>query len=192
MNFRALAKIIFISFRLNMDITFGGIKNFIMLKTRASGYGTYMNNAGILTEGEKNYDIIKFDVDLNNDVFDFEKSDKPDFKPHLVDYLTSVMRMKNSRAAAKILSYDEPYKFSLLMKRFSAEDEYGTVKQSMFYLNNEPIPLTDRSMLPLYTSMARITRDVQKVYNFSDSVKNDIKLINDSISDVAEEFIDNM
>lgn len=175
-----------------MDISFGGIKNLVMFKTRVNTYGTYMNNVGELTEGDKYYDIIKLDVDLDNKVYDFEKTDSPKFKPHLIDYLTSVMRMKNTKAAARILSYDEPNKFSLFMKRFSAQDDFGTVSQPMFYLNGEPVPITDRSMLALYSSMARITRDLQKVYNFSDDVKNDIKLVNNSISEVAEEFIENM
>ena len=52
--------------------------------------------------------------------------------------------------------------------------------------------LDNRDVLPLFSFMAKITRDMLKVPNISDAMKVFIKHFNKSVAKSAEEFIDMM
>ena len=78
------------------------------------------------------------------------------------------------------------------MKHFHAPDNLGDIDQATFMLNGQEIPLVHRNVLPLYSFMARVTRDILDFFKLSADGRKSVKLMNDSISDEATEFIENM
>lgn len=176
-----------------MDISFNGIYNLNIKTYKAQGYGHYLNNAMQITQGPKDYTIVSLRADLDNSVIKGENPTKENFKPHLKQYADALRNLNNIPMAKRIFDFEnQNNKVEIIMKHFHAPDNLGDINQASFMLNGEQIPITERNILPLYTFMARLTRDVAKFFNIPPQIKESVKLMNKSIAQNAEEFIDNM
>ena len=188
-----MAKIFFRGFINFMDISFNGIYNLDIKTFKAQGYGHYLDNAMHITHGPKDYTIVSLRADLDNSVIKGENTAKKSYKPHLKQYTDALRSLNNIPMAKRILDFEnQNNKVEIIMKHFHAPDNLGDINQASFMLNGEQIPITERNILPLYTFMARLTRDITKFFNISPQTKESVKLMNNSIAQNAEEFIDNM
>lgn len=187
-----MANFFFRSFILNMNISFNGIKNLNIKTTKVDGYGFYLNNADNLELGDKYYTMVTLNANLDGTVIKGEDTMQPNFQTHIVQYFDALNKLKHFVLAQKILGIEEPGKIELIMKHFYAPDNLGEVNQATFYLNGEEIPILHRNVLPLYSFLARLTRDILKHFELPADAKKDVELMNTSIAREAEEFIENM
>lgn len=175
-----------------MSINFTGIKNLDIKIFKAEGYGFYLNNAHKIEQGDKYYTIVSLKADIDGTVIKGENVDAPNFKPHFTQYFEALQKLKHFVLAQKILGIDQQDKIEIIMKHFHAPDNLGTVSQASFMLNGQEVPLVHRNVLPLYSFMARITKDVLQFFKLRPETRDSVQLMNDAIVKEAEEFIEIM
>ena len=175
-----------------MDISFNGINNLLIRTCKGKEYGLYLNNASQLEQGEKYYTIVSLKADLDGNVIKGEDKNKEGFKTHIDQYFEALQKLKHFVLAQKIYNIESPGEIEIVMKHYRAPDNLGEVNESMFIINGEKIPLVHRNILPLYSFMARVTRDIIKLFELPSEIKQSVQLMNRSIADKAEEFIENM
>ena len=175
-----------------MSVNFTGIKNIDIRALRTPGYGVYLNNAGHLEQGEKYYTVVNLKADLDGTPIKGEDVFSKDYKSHITQYLESLQKLKHFVLAQKILQMDNPGQIDLIMKHYKAPDNLGEVNQSTFILNGQEIPIVHRNVLPLYSCLGRITRDILKYFDLGAETRKSVQLMNNSITKNAEEFIENM
>lgn len=164
------------------NVSFTGINNIKMGigKNIVKEFGSYPSITGEIKQGEKQYRDYKLCFNLKND------SSKADFD----DFLDSMAR---SQIGFRTNYFPgEPNKIELLMRRYEVEDDIKDTSYSLFKLNGEPIPITSRAVLSLYTKLAELTRRIIKSPNISNKQKELAQLYNQSIAQEAERFIEIM
>ena len=188
----AMANYFFSSFVKYMSINFTGIKNLDVKIFKADGYGFYLNNAHNIDQGDKFYTIVSLKADIDGTAMKGENTNAPNYKPHFTQYFEALQKLKHFVLAQKILGIDEQDKIEIIMKHYHAPDNLGDVNSATFMLNGQEVPLVHRNVLPLYSFMARVTKDVLKFFNLRPETREAIQLMNDSIAKEAEEFIEIM
>lgn len=175
-----------------MSINFTGIKNLDIKTFKADGYGFYLNNANHIEQGDKFYTLVSLKADLDGTLIKGENPDAPGYQPHITQFFEALQKLRHFVLAQKILWVDEQGNIEIIMKHFHAPDNLGDVDQATFMLNGQDIPLVHRNVLPLYSFMARVTRDVLKHFDLHPETRESVQLMNNSISKEASEFIENM
>lgn len=187
-----LANYFFICFKKNMSINFTGIKNLDIKTFRAKGYGFYVDNACQIAQGDKYYTVVSIKGDLDNTVIKGENNSQEGFKTHLVQYINALQKLKRFDLIQRFVNFECPENIEIIMKHFYAPDNLGDINQASFILNGQQIPLVHRNILPLYSFMARTTKDILRFFDISPQTRASVKLVNKSIAQTAEEFIENM
>ncbi len=187
-----MANYFFSGFVKYMSINFTGIKNLDIKTFKADGYGFYLNNANHIEQGDKFYTIVSLKADLDGTVIKGENTKAPGFQPHITHYFEALQKMKHFVLAQKILGIENQDQVEIIMKHYHAPDNLGDVNQASFMLNGQSVPLVHRNVLPLYSFMARVTRDILKFFDLSPKTRESVQLMNNSIAKEAEEFIENM
>ncbi len=175
-----------------MNVSFTGIKKLDIRTFKADGYGFYVNNACQIEEGDKYYTIVALKADLDGTPLKGENIEAEGYKPHITQFIESLNKLKHFVLAQKILQGDNPGEIEILMKHFRAPDNLGEVNQASFTLNGQEIPIVHRNVLPLYSCLARITKDILKFFDLSPESRKSVQLMNDSLTGNAVEFIENM
>jgi len=175
-----------------MSMNFTGIKNLDIKTFKADGYGFYLNNAYKLEQGNKFYTIVSLKTQIDGKQMKGEDINSPNYKSHIDQYLEALEKLKHFVLARKILGFDEQGKIEIIMKHYYAPDNLGDVNRATFIFNGQEIPLVHRNVIPLYSFMARVTKDVLKFFNLSPKTKESVRLMNESITNEAVEFIENM
>lgn len=175
-----------------MSINFTGIKNLDIRTFKAEGYGFYLNNANHLEQGEKYYTIVSLKADIDGTPMKGENINSENFKSHITQYFEALQKLKHFVLAQKIMSIEDQGEIEIIMKHFHAPDNLGNVNQASFILNGQQVPLVHRNVLPLYSFMARLTKDILKFFNLSPKTRESVQLMNDSIAREAAEFIEIM
>ena len=187
-----MANYFFIGFKLYMNINFTGLKNIDIKTFKADGYGFYLNNANHIEQGDKYYTLVSLKADLDGTIIEGENTQAPGYQSHIMQYFEALQKMKHFVLAQKILGIENQDKIEIIMKHFHAQDNLGDVSQATFMLNGQDIPLVHRNILPLYSFMGRVTRDVLNFFKLHPKTRESVQLMNDSITKEASEFIENM
>ncbi len=175
-----------------MNISFTGINNLKIKALKFDTYGSYLNNTSEIVQGDKYYTLVSIKADLDGTIMQGENTNQAEFVPHITQYFESLRKLKHFVLAQRILKLDAPGEIELIMKHFNAPDNLGNVDMATFNLNGEDIPLLHRNVLPLYSFLARFTKDILKCIELPEGARKYVKLVNDSISREAEEFIENI
>ena len=170
-----MANLFFSVFIIFMNVSFTGIKNLDIKTFKADGYGFYLNNANNIEQGDKYYTLVSLKADLDGTPIRGENQ-----------------KLRHFVLAQKILQGDNPGEIEIIMKHFKAPDNLGEVNQASFTLNGQEIPIVHRNVLPLYSCLGRITKDVLHFFNLKPETRESVQLMNDSIARNAVEFIENM
>jgi len=173
------------------EISFTGIYNLKIQKKYNTVWGTYLppNHAPIRTDdiplkhGEKHYKRIIIDCDVTDD------EAGQDFTEYLDE-----LKLCTPKDAPEIKykNPDNPNHIKIYMDRFDVNDELGKVTESSFKLNDFDVTLCDRSILPVYTIMAAITKKLQKLQDISKEKCEILQLVNESVHKKAMDFIENI
>lgn len=175
-----------------MDISFNGIKNINVKTFKVDGYGLYLNNAHQIAEGDKYYTMVALKADLDGTPLEGENINSDEYIPHITQYFESLQKLRHFVLAQKILDIENLGGVEIIMKHFKAPDNLGDINQASFMINGQEVPLVHRNVLPLYSLMARVTKDILKFFKLSPKARESVQLMNDSIASTAEEFIENM
>ena len=167
-----------------MQVSFKGINNVYVEKSKKEDkrFGSYVDSAGNIKQGEKSYSTIKIKCDLTDD----ENGN---------DYTKFKDTLSRSRYSyeAQCINPKNPHHIELEVNRCEVEDDIeGIVANSQFKLNNTDIQLTERQDLPMYTFMAYLTRNICNTPGISHAKSNCVNKVNDSVHTEAMNFIDNM
>ena len=187
-----MANYFFSGFVKCMSINFTGIKNLNIRTFKANGYGFYLNNANHIEQGYKYHTVVSLKADIDGTPINGENVNAQGYKSHIEQYFESLKKLKHFVLAQKILGIDGQDNVEIIMKHYHAPDNLGDVNSATFMINGQDVPLVHRNVLPLYSFMARVTRDVLKYFELGPETRKSVKLMNDSIAKEAEEFIENM
>ena len=165
---------------MNNNISFTGIKNVYVGKKVYTKFGTYLDAASELKQGEKVCTDIKIACEL---VDDASGADFTFFKKQLEkcgDYY------KNN-----CLDKENPNKITMYMQRQDVADDVVDVSNANFTFNKCSLYLNNQAVLPLYTCMAKITNKISSQPNISTGQKMYSDLFNKSVHEEAVKFIEN-
>lgn len=165
---------------MNNNISFTGINNIYIGKNATSQMGSFISKSGDVKHGfrETLYTKLKCtlcDNELGKDLSEFRES---------------LNRRKCFQT--KSVADTDTTNFELIIKRNHITDSDEQVSESDFFLNGIGIKPNERNMMPLFTYLAKITRTLRLSPQMSESQKECLGVMNQSIAEEAMRFIDNM
>lgn len=163
------------------NITFRGINSLYTGKKAYSQIGSYVTSKGITKTGPKNYEELIVKCRLTND----------EAGRHLSDFENALSKSCSSYQARTILQ-NFTNCLSLGVKRCTVQDNIGNISNSNFTLNGTNIMPNSRQILPLFTYLAKFTRELAKQPEISASRKELLQKANLSLHEEAVRFIENM
>ena len=163
------------------SLTFTGINNVYIGRKIYSKVGSYVDHMGEIKQGPKNYKEILIRCNLADDEYGKDYTD-----------FVQALDKSNGSYQARCISRNADEPISLLVKRCLVNDETGKVTNSNFVLNGIRIMPNDRSVLPLFSYLARLTNKIAGLEQTSESQAKVLKIANKSIHEEAVKFIDNM
>lgn len=176
-----VAKNIFTGFILNMEVSFTGIHNLHIGKKTYSKFGSYVDSTGIIKRGNKNYTEVLIKCDLSDDAQG----------NHLSEFHETLSKCRPCYHV-NCINHQKPNQFTLLMKHFGVKDDVVDVLNSNFKINDYDIMLDEREILPLFSFMAKITRQIANEKGLSDIQKLYAKFVNYGIHNEAVNYIENI
>lgn len=162
-----------------MQVSFTGINNLYIGKKAYSVYGSYAARDGNIKEGEKNC----LDVLIKCDLTDSKKGN------HLSDFQTALEKVC-SYAQVDYINEQKPKHIELLAQHTKVAGDKDAHSFTVFKLNGTEIVLDDPKILPLYTFMARLTRDIAALSKVSDAQQAYARAVNKYVHDEAVYYID--
>lgn len=165
-----------------METSFTGIHNlYIGTKKPYSVHGSYVNNAGIVKQGLKNYTEVLIKCDLSDDAQG----------NHLSEFL-EILKKCRPCYQVNCINKEKPNHFRLLMTHFGVKDGDVNVLNSSFKINNYDIMLDEKEALPLFSFMAKLTRQIANAKGPTEAYKNYAKFVNHGIHNEAMNYIENI
>lgn len=159
-------------------ITFTGLNNIYAGRKLYTNIGNYVTDNGEIKRGNKNYKELLIKCQLTDD-----KSGK-DFSE-----FWDVLTKSNKNYSVRCLMNTTTDTLNFKVKRCEAPEN---VTNSNFTLNGIEILPNERSVLPLFTYLAKLTRKLAAISGNSQEKTELFKIANKSIQEEAEKFIENM
>ncbi|MBR3889646.1 hypothetical protein IKJ53_03935 [bacterium] len=163
-----------------MNVSFNGIKNLYIGKKSGSSYGTYMTEDGNFKDGEKEHLNVLIRCDLTND----EQGN------HLSEFQT-VAEKVGLNTNLDYINSETPQKIELLVNHVEPKNDNEGLSFTTFKINGSEVP-ADRKTLPLYTYMAKFTREISDLDSSSKAQKAYADVVNNFVHDEAVYYIDNV
>jgi hypothetical protein len=164
---------------MNMNVSFTGINNIYIGKRASSGYGEYITKDGNIKSGEK--DLL--DVIIKCDLTDSKRGN------HLLDYQNALKKI-SSYSQVDYVNPDAPRHVELLAQHVNVPNDKDALSFTTFKLNGTEVVLDNPKILPLYTYMAKLTRDISVMPNSTEAQKGYASLVNRYVHDDAVYYID--
>lgn len=164
-----------------MEVSFTGIHNLHIGKKTYSKFGSYVDSTGIIKRGNKNYTEVLIKCDLSDDAQG----------NHLSEFHETLSKCRPCYHV-NCINHQKPNQFTLLMKHFGVKDDVVDVLNSNFKINDYDIMLDEREILPLFSFMAKITRQIANEKGLSDIQKLYAKFVNYGIHNEAVNYIENI
>lgn len=164
-----------------MEVSFTGIKNLYIGKKTYSRIGSYLNSKGQIKRGNKDYTDILIKCDLTDD----------EQGKHLSEFQETLRKCRPCYEFNCVNS-QKPNHFRLIMSHFGVKDDIVDVQNSTFKINDYDIMLDEREILPLFSFMAKITRQIANAKGPTEAYKEHAKFVNYAIHNEAVNFIENM
>ena len=167
----------------SMNITFTGIQYLYTKKQEYDKWGPYLDTDGNLEHG----DVHHTEVTLSCNIHDDNQG------KHLSQYYSVFSKLPIHLQKRLWSSQISPSTMKIQVSRQAAKDTINCIPITHFKLNdNLDIDLTHRELLPLYTYMARLTRQIAAMPDATAVQKNYANFINQAVHEEACRFIDLM
>jgi hypothetical protein len=164
-----------------MQVSFTGINNLYIGKKASSGFGKYMTRQGDIKEGEQQF----FDVLIKCDLTDSKRGN------NLSDFQNAVNKVR-SYAQVDYVDSKNPKHIELLAQHVKMPNDTDALNFTVFKLNGTEIVLDNPKILPLFTYMAKLTRDISNASNHTDAQGAYASMVNRFVHDEAVYYIDNV
>lgn len=164
-----------------MGISFTGINNLSIAKKTSSKFGSYRTEQGEIKQADKKYLDIRIRCDLSDDAEG----------KHLSEFYNALQKCGHY-STLDYINEDNPKHVEMLVSNIYVKDDVAPVKISKIKLNGSDLILSNRSRLPMYTYLGKLTRDIVALENSTEAQKHYAKIANQSIQDEATYFIDNI
>lgn len=159
-----------------MSINFTGLYNLKVEKAAPKVInGMYVSHDKTIKEGPKLLNQIKLKFDITNDS-----------KGNHLDELVSAYK-KGGRTYP--VNPKNPNAVELYLKNYDIKGDILPLNYSLFNLNNQPIALSSKSDLALYTQLAKITRELGELPETTPAQKTYTNFVNSKIAQEAEYFL---
>ena len=159
-----------------MTVNFTGLYNLKVEKAKPKTInGMYVSYDKTIKEGKKILNQVKLNFDVTNDS-----------KGKHFDDLKNAWK-KSGRTF--VTNAEHPEKFELLLKNYDIKDDALPLNYSLFTLNKQPIALVSKNDLPLYTQLAKITRELGEQPETTSAQKTYTNFVNSKIAQEAEYFL---
>ena len=159
-----------------MTVNFTGLYNLKVEKAKPKTInGMYVSYDKTIKEGKKVLNQVKLNFDVTNDS-----------KGKHFDDLKNAWE-KSGRTF--VTNAEHPEKFELHLKNYDIKDDALPLNYSLFTLNKQPIALVSKNDLPLYTQLAKITRELGEQPETTSAQKTYTNFVNAKLAQEAEYFL---
>ncbi|MBO5386253.1 hypothetical protein J6A64_08050 [bacterium] len=162
-----------------MQVSFTGINNLYIGKKAYSEFGSYLLNNGNIKEGDR----ACLDVLIKCDLTDSKKGN------HLSDFQNALKKV-SSYCQADYTNPQKPQHVELLAHHVRVPDDKSALPFTVFKINGTEVVLDDPKVLPLYTYMAKLTREIAGLSKISDAQQAYARAVNKYVHDEAVYYID--
>lgn len=162
-----------------MQVTFTGINNLYIGKKAYNEIGSYLTRNGNIKEGEKTC----LDVLIKCDLTDSKSG------THLSDFQNALKKI-SSYSQVDYINPEKPTHIELLAQHVKVDNDKEACPFTVFKINGTEVVLDDPKILPLYTYMAKLTREIAAIPKVSNSQQAYAKAVNRFVQDEAVYYID--
>lgn len=162
-----------------MQVSFTGINNIYIGKKAASCYGEYITKNGNIKNGEKEC----LDVLIKCDLTDSKRGN------NLSEFQNAINKIR-SYSQVDYVNPDNPKHVELLAQHVKVPNDKDALSFTTFKLNGTEVVLDDPKILPLYTYMAKLTRDISRMPNSTGAQSAYATMVNRFVHDEAVYYID--
>lgn len=166
-------------FKTNMQVSFTGINNLYIGKKAYSEFGSYLTRNGNIKDGDK----ICLDVLIKCDLTDSKNGN------HLSDFQAALKKI-SSYCQVDYENKQKPQHIELLAKNTRVPKDKSALSYTVFRINGTEVVLDDPKVLPLYTYMAKLTREIAALPKVSDAQQAYARSVNRFVHDEAVYYID--
>lgn len=161
-----------------MTVSFTGINHLRVAQKTSQKYGLCISASKEIEPHIADVTTVKIRCELTNDS-----------KGNDLSEYQNVLKKAN-----KIIAYNpqKPNEIELHMDRYDIKDDVIPISNSVLKINNQPIPITKREDLALYTYLAKLTRRMSSMASNSPKLQDSINKVNDSVAENAMYYIDNI
>lgn len=160
------------------NISFTGINNLFIGKKAYSKFGSYITPYGNIQQGDKAVSEILIRCNLTDD-----------FNGKHLSEFREALNKCDEHYRQNCINPNYPDKIRLFVRNFKIDD-ITPISFSNFKINGCEILLHNRNTLPLYTYMAKLTRQIQQLPDISEGQQYYARLFNKNVHTTACEFID--
>ena len=162
-----------------MQVSFTGINNLYIGKKAYSEFGSYLLKNGNIKEGDKTC----LDVLIKCDLTDSKRGN------HLSDF-QNVLKKISSYCQVDYANSQKPQHVEILAHHVRIPDDKSALSSTVFKINGTEVVLDDPKILPLYTYMAKLTREIVALPKVSDAQQAYARAVNKYVHDEADYYID--
>ena len=162
-----------------MQVSFTGINNLYIGKKAYNEVGSYLTRNGNIKEGEK----ACLDVLIKCDLTDSKRGN------HLSDFQNALKKI-SPYCQVDYVNKERPRHIELLAHHVRVPDDTSALPFTVFKINGTEVVLDDPKVLPLYTYMAKLTREISALQKVSDAQQAYARAVNKYVHDEAVYYID--
>lgn len=164
-----------------MQVTFTGINNLYIGKKAYNEVGSYLTRNGNMKEGDRTC----LDVLIKCDLTDSKRGN------HLSDFQNALKKV-SSYCQVDYANQQKPQHVELLAHHVRVPDDTSALPFTVFKINGTEVVLDDPKVLPLYTYMAKLTREISALQKVSDAQQAYARAVNKYVHDEAVYYIDHV
>lgn len=164
-----------------MQVTFTGINNLYIGKKAYNEVGSYLTRNGNIKEGDRTC----LDVLIKCDLTDSKRGN------HLSDFQNALKKV-SSYCQVDYANQQKPQHVELLAHHVRVPDDTSALPFTVFKINGTEVVLDDPKVLPLYTYMAKLTREISALQKVSDAQQAYARAVNKYVHDEAVYYIDHV
>lgn len=162
-----------------MQVSFTGINNLYIGKNAYSEFGSYLTRDGNIKKGDKSC----LNVLIKCDLTDSKRGN------HLSDFQNALKKI-SSYCQVDYENSQKPQHVELLAQHVRVPNDKSAYSYTVFKINGTEVVLDDPKILPLYTYMAKLTREIAASPKASDAQQAYARAVNKYVQDEAVYYID--
>lgn len=163
------------------NISFTGIKNLYIGKNCYNKFGSYVSSLGEIKQGEKEVTEMKIKCQLTDNK-DVNGNDLSDF--------FRCLSKSGQKYLDNCVDKSNPDTLDLFIRRNDIKDDIEKVSYSTFKVNGFDLLAASNKVMPLFTYLAKFTREIVPNSAKSENQKAFLRLANRSICEEVSKYFE--